>query len=121
MAAPFIRRWNAAKRIGRLRAIVRILGDVKRCASRDELEAVLGRPKYTLDGHLHTTKDESGNERHPDHVEVYLVSGCTIDVLFFFSEDKVEAVGFPSPTAVDVVLGEGVAGSNSDEEKQAQT
>lgn len=105
VAAPWLRPLNARRHRARQRDLEQIFADVIHCRSRDDLEAVLGQPAYAMSGHLFTISDASGKSRHPDRVEVYLVSGCTIDVLFFSEDGRFEVHGCPSPTAADVVLG----------------
>lgn len=104
-AAPLFRRLNTARHRTRERDLQELLTKAAHCRSRNELEAVLGQPAYSLSGHDFTITEANGKSHHPDHVEVYLVSGCTIDVLFFPAEGRFEMHGFPSPTSTDIVLG----------------
>lgn len=103
-AAPLLRPLLAARQRAKMQRVAEILADVNRCASRADLETVLGRPAYVLDGRLYHSTDATGHMTCPDQVEVYAVAGCTIDVWFSIQEGMLTACGCPSPTAADVLL-----------------
>jgi hypothetical protein len=105
LAAPLMRRLNTARYKRMRKRLAKILAAASRCQTRDELEAVLGRPKYSLSPNTCGMVDLTGKSRHPDHVEVYLVSGCTVDMWFFLSEGQFELLGSPCMTLTDIVLG----------------
>jgi hypothetical protein len=105
LAAPLFQRLNAARHQAAERELMRILTAARECRTRPDLEALLGRPAYALDPTGFSIGEANGRSRRPDHVEVYLSRGCTIDVLFFLDEATIELVGFCSPNAVDAVLG----------------
>jgi hypothetical protein len=102
--ARWLRPLNDARRETKFAKVNEILAKTVGCCSRDELERVIGRPVYSLNGRNFSGTYSGGKVQHADHVEVYLVSGCTIEALFFLQEGKVELCGYPSPTAMDVVL-----------------
>jgi len=100
VVATWLRPRHAARQKKTQLNLEKILAVAGHCRTRDELEAVLGHPAYSLSG-----RDFASNRRHPDHVEVYLVSGCTVEVLFFLAERRIEFFGFRTPKATDFVLG----------------
>ena len=104
LAAPLLRPWNAARHKRAWRAAERMYHGLVGCECRERLEAVLGKPAYSLpvDQFSFTS---GGITRRPEHVEVYLILGYTIDVLFYTDKPKIEFVMRPSPTAIDVLLG----------------
>jgi len=94
----------AARYARKQRALEEILASGMRARSRDELEAVFGPPAYSLNPRDFSLLDRSGRSRKPDHVEVYMVSGCMIDMCFFLQEGTFELMGAPYPTAADIHL-----------------
>ncbi len=61
---------------------VRIRESIQRCVSRRELDAVLGRPQYSLNGTSFGYWSPDGTGLIPDIVEVYRRHGCDIDIWF---------------------------------------
>jgi len=104
IAAPLLRPLNAIRRNIRRARLPKLLEAATRCTNRSDIESCLGRPAYAMDGSLYEITDKAGKSRHPDYVEVYVRSGCSIDLLFFTAEERIEAFGVPSPTLVDTVL-----------------
>jgi hypothetical protein len=62
----------------------------RECKQRDELEQVLGTPKYAMKGELYTTTMPDGSVHCPDVVEVYERDGCIMECCF--SDGVVESV-----------------------------
>jgi hypothetical protein len=87
----------------------RMVLDAKQCESRQNLEEILGKPKYALDGKLYKIGPRGGEESRPDCVEVYSIRGCTFDVLFFPKQQRHEVFGAVLPSSIDMLLLETVA------------
>ena len=79
------------------------LDAMARCRGREELEQVLGRPVYAVDGADCGAVLDDGTRQSPDLIECYESEGCCID-LWFKNDRLVNASGFVKPTVWDVVL-----------------
>ncbi|MEX0610952.1 MAG: hypothetical protein WD229_02425 [Pirellulales bacterium] len=75
-----VHRWSDAARQRRLRDL---LSAAMRCDERQELETLLGKPKYALRGELFQECDPDGECRSPQRVEVYNCQGFSIEALFW--------------------------------------
>jgi hypothetical protein len=77
---------------------------VSRCATRDELERVLGRPVYALPGEGNSrTVNPDGSIEVPDVIECYELCGCCIDIQFTGGK-KSGVIGVPKLTAWRLAL-----------------
>lgn len=73
------------------------------CKSRDQLENLLGRPRYALDGTLYSRiPTDSGNLEQPEIVEVYELDNCGIE-LMFRNDRMIGMFGIPMPTSWEIV------------------
>jgi hypothetical protein len=72
----------------------------RRCQDRQQLEELLGPPRYALPGESYKVGEES-----PDLVECYSRDGCHIDVLFR-DGGRWEQVGLVTPCAWDIGMSE---------------
>ncbi|MHC4176804.1 MAG: hypothetical protein ACYSWU_04815 [Planctomycetota bacterium] len=79
------------------------LDQMARCRRREELEQVLGKPLYAVDGESCGAVLDDGGQESPDLIECYESDGCCID-LWFKDDRLVEVSGFVKPTVWDIVL-----------------
>jgi len=77
VAGPLVDRWLKAREVRLQSRASELLVESRRCATRTELESILGPPEYRLEGHLFAL----GNEI-PDFVESYARDGCRIELWF---------------------------------------
>ncbi len=73
------------------------LDELKTCRKREDLQRLLGEPRYVVDGAV------CGTEDRPDLIECYESEGCCID-LWFKDNRLVNTSGFVKPTLWDVAL-----------------
>jgi hypothetical protein len=81
------------------------MSSLHECTTRESLEALLGPPRYAMEGHLYSSDatDES-RAAHPDVVEVYEKDGCLIEL--WFKDGKVSAMtGKACLTSWEIVTG----------------
>ena len=76
-AAPVVVWWLRRRDARLMTRVSSLLSKCSKCASRNELEALLGQPHYALCGHLFKSGGQS-----PDVVESYSRNGCRIEVSF---------------------------------------
>ncbi len=76
-----------------------ILDEIAHCRNREELERLLGPPRYAVSG------EACGPLRTDaaDLIECYETGGCCID-LWFKNDRLVDVSGFVKPTVWDSVL-----------------
>jgi hypothetical protein len=104
LAEPWFRRRNEAWQLAKQRQLTEIMAAARECDSREELERILGKPRYALDGLLCGRHERDGTKRSPEIVEVYQVAGCTVELWFFAVHSSIDMVGFTSPTSTSLVL-----------------
>lgn len=80
-----------------------LLSDVVRCETRDELEALIGKPDYAMVGDVFATTTPDGVTSHPDLVESYSRGRMRIE-LWFVAGQLQDQMGFLMPTAWDVLF-----------------
>ena len=80
-----------------------LLSDVSLCESRDDLEALLGRPNYAMVGSAFGTSSREGVTTHPDLVECYTRGRLCVDL--WFRDGRLDQhMGYLMPTAWDVLF-----------------
>ena len=87
--------------MNRLQEVLKLARD---CQSREELEALMGKPRYALDGNLYSKVPmASGDFVQPDVVEVYELDNCGIELMF--NDGKfIGMLGMPLPTTWEIAL-----------------
>jgi hypothetical protein len=70
----------------RYRRLKELIVRVQRVENRGELEAIMGRPVYALDGTGYKSVSRSGDVFRPDRVEVYHKDHYILEVEFFKGE-----------------------------------
>ena len=75
--SPFVRRWRIPARARAESRLHHLMNGLRQCETRDELERLLGKPKYALQGDLFLS-----GSFVPDRAETYEKDGCLIDLLF---------------------------------------
>ena len=102
VASPFIRKRIENNRPNRMMRMQEILALAHAFQSHDELEAVMGAPKYALDGNLYSRiPTESGNLKQPEIVEVYERNNYGIELLFNNGR-MIGMLGIPMPTSWEI-------------------
>ena len=82
-----------------MREILKLAHD---CTSRHEIEALIGTPKYALDGNLYSKiPNDSGNLVQPEFVEVYELKNYGIE-LMFNNGRMFGMLGIPMPTGWEI-------------------
>ena len=109
LASPFARvLWKSQRRekyFSRLDRANELTASVQRCGSREELEDLLGHPKYAMVGtHFATPNIGTNGSLTPDRVEVYEQESCIIDIWFYDSR-IIFITGAPNPDGWDFVSG----------------
>lgn len=86
----------------KMEALVNLkLDQMARCRGREELERLLGEPRYAVSGER--CGQPGGTPQSPDLIECYESEGCCIDL--WFKDDRLADVsGFVKPTVWDVAL-----------------
>lgn len=80
----------------RLECAGRMLQTALRCEDRQQLEELVGAPRYAMDGaHYVTSQGEGEGTTHPDTVEVYERDGCLVEIWF---KDGAMVTGTASPS-----------------------
>lgn len=98
----YVRRWQ--RRVQRCHELQKAIGN---CSSRDTLEALIGRPRYSLDGTGFRMSHPDSDAIVPDFVEVYQTRGCQVDLWFERGVGTLKLV-MPEVTWWDLILGEGI-------------
>ena len=109
LASPFARMlWKSKRRenyFARLALAKELTASAQRCSSREELEDLLGHPKYAMAGtHFATPSIGTNGSLTPDRVEVYEQESCIIDIWFYDSR-IIFITGAPMPDGWDFVSG----------------
>jgi hypothetical protein len=81
-----------------------IIVDVGRATTREDLERILGMPKYALSGAGFEATAHNDEMIIPDRVEVYYRHGCVVD-MWFCKGNVCSIVGFVPFTYWDVLAG----------------
>ena len=79
-------RWRSRDAV----RVTETLNSLVHCRDREELENILGRPRYALLPGLFGSMTPGGERRCPDAVETYIHSGYIYDVLYFFESTTLE-------------------------------
>ncbi len=103
---PMVCLWLAIRQRKKVALVNAKLDELARCRGREELEQLLGRPVYAVDGKSCGALLEGGTQETPDLIECYESEGCCID-LWFKDDQLVDVSGFVKPTAWDFVLAGG--------------
>jgi hypothetical protein len=99
-----VRRLQAREQARAVARLEALLPQVQRCRDRRELEALLGPPRYALEGGpMDQVTDFYGRPMSPDRIEAYYQAGCVID-LWFATARLGSITGFVMPTVWDVIL-----------------
>ncbi len=104
VGARWLRQRNNRRYLAKLDRTSQLLTEAGRCHDRAQLESLLGKPVYSMNGDCFAIIEANGAEKRPDCVEVYLTDGCQIDVWYFMQPREIEMSGCPAMTATDVVL-----------------
>ena len=100
---PMVCLWLAIRQRKKGALVNAKLDELARCRGREELEQLLGRPGYAVDGKTCGAMLEGGTQETPDLIECYESEGCCID-LWFKDDQLVDASGFVKPSRWDVAL-----------------
>ncbi|HWB08429.1 MAG TPA: hypothetical protein VG826_04365 [Pirellulales bacterium] len=68
-----------AKEWARLKPLLAL---ARKCSNRDELESLLGAPRYAMHGELFGTSHGNSQVEHPDLVEVYEIGRYVVELWF---------------------------------------
>jgi len=103
MFAPLIRCWRAALMAGIDKWILpNLMQQGHNCSNRDELEQLLGKPRYVLSGDGYSVGSRDAESIKPDLVEVYQTKGCAMEVVF--KDDRpITLFGWAAMTPWDAV------------------
>ena len=96
-ATPLVVWWLRRRDVRLMARVSSLLSKCRKCASRNELEALLGQPHYALRGHLFKSGEQS-----PDVVESYSRNGCRIEVSFL-NDELWQISGWPDWTPLSIV------------------
>lgn len=94
--------WGWRSRAHRCREIQKAIAS---CASRDALEAMMGRPRYSLDGAGFRYSSPDAESIVPDFVEVYQAHGCQLEFWFEGGKGTLRIV-MPEITWWDCLIGQ---------------
>ena len=103
---PIVCLWVVIRQRRKAALVNAKLDQLARCRGREELEQLLGRPVYAVDGESCGAVLGDGTEEIPDLIECYESDGCCID-LWFKDDRLVDVSGFVKPTVWDFVLAGG--------------
>lgn len=106
MAAPIVAPFRTKSRddSGLNAQLKALLSSVAKCATREELEHLLGLPSYAMNGELFGQTNPDGAKQHPDLVECYARGRINIEL--WYRDNRVwQTVGYLMPTAWDFVCG----------------
>lgn len=105
IASPFVRRSIQSNYPNRLNRLSEVLGLARQCNTRDELESLLGPPKYVLDGNSYSSiPTDTNRQQQPELVEVYELDNCGIELMFRDGR-MIEMIGIPMPTNWEIATG----------------
>jgi hypothetical protein len=100
-----VRFWRRRAKETAERKLPLILREAAKANTRNDLENILGKPRYALVGSGGEVSDNEGGTMVPDRIEVYLRHGCTFDV-WFFNEALRSIYGFVRISVWDVAVDE---------------
>lgn len=101
--------YRQRKMVARVNAKLDLL---ESCRGREQLEELLGRPLYAVDGNRCGAVLRHGTHQSPDLIECYESDGCCID-LWFKHDRLVDVSGFVKPTVWDAALAGRAASSGA--------
>ena len=105
VASPFIRQRIQKNRPDQLTRLREVLALARECQSREAVEALMGKPKYALNGSLYSKVPmASGDFAQPDVVEVYELDDCGIE-LMFSDGSFIGMLGMPMPSTWEIAVG----------------
>jgi hypothetical protein len=102
--APLIRCWRAAvmARVNKW-VLPNLMEQGHNCCNREELEQLLGKPRYVLSGDGHSVRSRTAEPVKPDLIEVYQTKGCIMEVVF--KDDRpITLLGWAAMTPWDAVV-----------------
>ena len=96
---PVVVRWRRFQREAAEHRLSQLIVEAGRCKNRNELEHLLGQPRYAMAGELFAVDQES-----PDVVECYVTQGCLIEL--WFTDGRVSiTTGSVNVSLLDVYSG----------------